>query len=260
MQARNIGIWATVLFWGFAGQANSKTIDWRTDEGRKRFQESQYKADFFHLINNFESQKNKIFCGPTTAAIVLNTLQFGKEKDIPYDMTLLANDDKKYLPADFQPLFNRYTQNNIFTRSPKKRDAVLGRAVPDGKGESRSFGFKLLELYNLFKAYGTTPSLHPLAVKTDLQQIRAKLLKVLEEPDAYLVVNYDRKSLNQKGGGHISPIGAYHQKSDSFLILDVNPNKAPFVWVTTMDLVAAMNTLDGDDKRGYIIVKAGEKK
>jgi len=36
-------------------------------------------------------------------------------------------------------------------------------------------------------------------------------------------VNYKRSAIGQKGGGHISPLGAYDEISDSFLVLDVNP-------------------------------------
>jgi len=37
------------------------------------------------------------------------------------------------------------------------------------------------------------------------------------------IVNYKRSAIGQKGGGHISPLGAYDEISDSFLVLDVNP-------------------------------------
>lgn len=58
----------------------------------------------------------------------------------------------------------------------------------------------------------------------------------------------------QKGGGHISPIGAYDQQSDSFLIMDVNPNKAPWVWVKSRDLISAMRTFDTVENRGYLLI------
>lgn len=87
-------------------------------------------------------------------------------------------------------------------------------------------------------------------------------MKVLEEiktnlktKDDYILVNYSRKSLGQKGGGHISPVAAYDQKSDSFLIMDVNPNKAPWVWLNSKDLIAAMNTFDTLENRGYLLIK-----
>ena len=58
----------------------------------------------------------------------------------------------------------------------------------------------------------------------------------------------------QKGGGHISPLGAYDESSESFLIMDVNPNRAPWVWVRSDELIAAMRTFDTVENRGYLLV------
>jgi hypothetical protein len=76
----------------------------------------------------------------------------------------------------------------------------------------------------------------------------------LKTENDYVLVNYARKALGQVGAGHISPLGAYDAKSDSFLILDVNPYKAPWVWVKSKDLIAAMRTFDTVENRGYILV------
>jgi hypothetical protein len=69
-----------------------------------------------------------------------------------------------------------------------------------------------------------------------------------------VIVNYARKELGQKGGGHISPLGAYDTRSDSFLVMDVNPNAAGWVWVTTEALVRAMRTFDTVENRGYLLI------
>ena len=55
-------------------------------------------------------------------------------------------------------------------------------------------------------------------------------------------------------GGHISPLGAYDEMSDSFLIMDVDPNIAPWVWVESDDLIGAMRTFDTVENRGYVLV------
>lgn len=57
-----------------------------------------------------------------------------------------------------------------------------------------------------------------------------------------MLVNYRRSALNQPGGGHISPIAAYHQKSDRFLILDVAAYKYPPTWVSTKELWNGINS------------------
>ena len=74
----------------------------------------------------------------------------------------------------------------------------------------------------------------------------------------FVVVNYDRKLLDQVGGGHISPVVAYHKLSDSMLVMDVAAHKYPPTWIKTGDLVNAMNTIDSSTgiNRGYLVVSA----
>jgi len=70
-------------------------------------------------------------------------------------------------------------------------------------------------------------------------------------------VNFLRKALGEERGGHISPLGAYDEKADRFLLLDVARYKYPPVWVKTSELFDAMNTADSDNDsktRGYILV------
>lgn len=55
--------------------------------------------------------------------------------------------------------------------------------------------------------------------------------------------------------GHFSPLVAYHEASDQFLILDCFP-LTESVWVDTKLLHEAMMEIDGDSKktRGYILI------
>jgi hypothetical protein len=72
-------------------------------------------------------------------------------------------------------------------------------------------------------------------------------------------VNFLRKALGEERGGHISPLGAYDEKADRFLIFDVARYKYPPVWVKTSDLFDAMNTTDSsnDNKtRGYVLISS----
>ena len=73
-------------------------VGWGSIEGISRLEESNYKTDFFKLANQFESQHNKIFCGPTSAAIVLNSLRVRNGSiQIPEDRTLLTQSDLQYI-------------------------------------------------------------------------------------------------------------------------------------------------------------------
>jgi hypothetical protein len=71
-----------------------------------------------------------------------------------------------------------------------------------------------------------------------------------------VIVNYLRKTIGQERGGHISPIAAYNQRIDRFLILDVSRYKYPPVWVKAVDLWQAIKTIDSDagKTRGFVLV------
>ena len=46
-----------------------------------------------------------------------------------------------------------------------------------------------------------------------------------------MLVNYQREVLGQRRVGHISPVAAYDQASDSVLILDTATYNYPATWV-----------------------------
>ena len=72
-----------------------------------------------------------------------------------------------------------------------------------------------------------------------------------------MIVNFLRSALGEERGGHFSPLGAYDEKEDRFLVLDVARYKYPPAWVRATDLFAAMNTPDSDNDnqtRGYVVI------
>ncbi len=233
-------------------------VPWGSAEGIRRLEQSQFKVDFFKLANHFESQSNKIFCGPTSAAIVLNALRIRQGKiEIPQDTSLLTMEDRRHLPAgEWSPFYQRYTQNNVFFKSPKSRQLVLGKPQVDTEGKSvKDVGFQLRQFGELLGAHGLAVTLRVVDDGLANAEIKNEMIANLKTAHDYVIVNYRRTVLKQKGGGHISPLGAYHQASDSFLILDVTPNKADWVWVKSGLLIAAMRTFDTLENRGYVLVK-----
>jgi len=106
-------------------------------------------------------------------------------------------------------------------------------------------------------------SLYPVAVEVHhaetggVDEFRRLASESLASLNRFVIVNYLRRVLGEEIGGHISPLGAYDEKSDRFLILDVARYKYPPVWVKTADLFDAMNTLDSDNDnktRGYVLI------
>jgi len=253
----------TILFisiQAFGGKV--ELIKWGSDEGVRRLESSKYKVDFFPLANNFESQTNKIFCGPATAAIILNAFRVRNSSlKLPIDDSVMSKVDRKNLSAFFNPLFNRYTQNNIFKVRGKTKAQVLGEPMKVGQKtkKKKDFGFQLAHYAALFELHDIKVVKRSVTDSLSRKSIKKEMLSNLSTKNNYVIVNYARKSLGQKGGGHISPIGAYHKKSDSFLIMDVNPNKADWVWVKADDLITAMNTFDTVENRGYLLVSEGAR-
>jgi hypothetical protein len=72
-----------------------------------------------------------------------------------------------------------------------------------------------------------------------------------------VIVNYDRAVLGQNGSGHVSPIGAYDEETDSVLVLDVARYKYPPVWVPFSTMFDAMQSVDTGSNRSRGIVVVG---
>jgi hypothetical protein len=253
-----VALLASVLSAGLRAQETRPVeaqalLAFASEEGLTRLSRAPAKADFPTLANQFEAQSNAAFCGPTTAAIVLNAIA-GASRDLPRDRSRLRSDDLKHLPATVDLTLPRFTQDNVFDKSPKTRAQVLGEPmVVDGK-TMRDVGFQLRQLDALLHANGAATRLVIVGASNTEAEIRDDLRRNLERGGDYVIVNYIRTAVGQPGGGHISPLGAYDAASDSFLVLDVNPASAGWVWMPTATLVKGMRTFDTVENRGYIVV------
>jgi hypothetical protein len=237
-------------------------VNFTEPESMARLERSKFKVDFFHLANQFESQSNKAFCGPTSSVIVLNALRVGNEQvQKPQDPALMREEDRKLLPPSIDPLFRRYTQNNFFsaeTEQVKSRQQVFGK--PRAEGEKPDGGIQLRQLAGMLQAQGLDVQVRVADEQLTDAAIKTELKQNLKTADDYIIVNYFRPALGQKGGGHISPLGAYDAASDSVLVMDVNPNGQQWVWVKADALIASMRTKDTAENRGFLLVKEGRVK
>src|SRR6516225_7735428 len=77
-------------------------VPFASDEGLARLSRSDARVNFPALANQFEGEYNGAFCGPTSAAIVLNAVK-GRSPDLPRDKSRIRADDLKYLPAGVDP-------------------------------------------------------------------------------------------------------------------------------------------------------------
>jgi hypothetical protein len=188
--------------------------------GQKLLAES-IRADYPLLQANFVSQSRRAFCGVASSVVVLNSLH------------------------NSQPAV---TQSTLFNSSTRK--VINPLKVTFG-------GMTIAQLNKILQANELETKLI-YAADIDIKQFRSLVQKNLNNPEDRILVNYRRPALNQPGGGHISPIAAYHQQSDRFLILDVAAYKYPPTWVKTQELWNGINSIDSSSNRsrGLITIKA----
>jgi phytochelatin synthase len=80
------------------------------------------------------------------------------------------------------------------------------------------------------------------------------LLRHANDPDRRYVINFSRAPIFGGGVGHHSPIGGYLEEEDLVFVLDVNENFRPWL-IERSRLYAAIDTLDGDRKRGLLLIE-----
>ncbi len=235
-------------------------VPFAAKESQARLARSKHLADFFTLANQFEAQMNGGTCGPTTSVIVLNALRPSEDARRPTDRTAFPTEMRKGLPPGMEPVQPRYTQRAFLdARFEQVKPLAQFYGAPDAKG-TRDPGLQLRQLHDVLALHDLDVTLRVVANDAPEKQIREELIGNLGNAGDYVIINYHRQTLGQPGGGHISPLAAYDKKSDSFLIMDVNPNRAPWVWVPARAVIAAMRTTDMAENRGYLLVRESAPK
>ncbi|MEY9361173.1 hypothetical protein ABH994_003894 [Bradyrhizobium yuanmingense] len=79
-------------------------------------------------------------------------------------------------------------------------------------------------------------------------------LRRSNDPRRRYIVNFDRAHIFGAGSGHHSPIGGYFEAEDLVFVLDVNFDFQPWL-VERKRLFNAVNTFDGDKKRGLLFIE-----
>jgi len=239
-------------------------VSWNSEEGKKRFFRSKYNSDFFQLANNYQPQANPLYCGIASSVIILNTIRnaSGKIPNQPEASVLKP----KALGGNVVPynLYSQATLLNEFTDKVKPRKIIQLKNISANDAEDADKfdpGLKLAELKGVLESYKL--SVQKYSADSDIeegaQQLREKLKSVLTEPEQFMLINYKGNMVGQLSSGHISPVGAYDDESDSVLVLDVAGYQNPWLWIPVKDLYASMHTKDGQYYRGYLVVEEGKE-
>lgn len=186
--------------------------------GESLLREADAKADFAMLVEHYESQELRSFCGVASSVIVLNSL--GRELD-------------------------QHSFFDVGSASVKPRFGVMFG------------GMTLEELTAYLEAHGGAAEMH-YADAVAIDEFREIVRENLQDPGNFLLVNYQREVLGQRRVGHISPIGAYDADTDRVLILDTASYNYPPTWVPLTRLHAAMAAVDPSSgkARGFVEIAA----
>lgn len=204
-------------------------VYWDTAQGAALFHGAGVKDHFWTICRYFVSEKFMTYCGIASGVTVLNSL------GVP------APDAPQIYP------YKMFTQDNIFT------DEVLHHRRPL---EVEKGGNTLQQLAGILSEFDVQVDVH-FASAASVDQCRALLVQTLGSPHQRVIVDFDRRTLHQKGAGHFSPLAAYHAGEDRFLLMDVARYKLPPCWVKAAMLHAAMCTIDPSSQksRGLLVVR-----
>ena len=204
-------------------------INFNSNEGEKLLIESNARKDYFPLSIHFVTQNNQAFCGVASMVMVLNAMNIPQPETSVYGK------------------FRIFTQENFFNNPETQKVKPVEKVAREG--------MTLAQLKQFLESYKVKVDMY-YGSEVSLDKFRTLVKTNLQQPNNFILVNYLRKTINQESGGHISPIAAYNEKSDRFLILDVSRYKYPPVWVKTADLWKAINTVDSSTgkSRGFVMI------
>lgn len=117
------------------------------------------------------------------------------------------------------------------------------------KPEHRYFSSTLQELVRVGSTRASSAGCRLRAVRSiegTCSDFRADAMRSIEEGGCVLV-NFSRQVLGYKDSpyaGHVSPIAAYHEATDSFLMMDVAIESYPCCWVPSELLFRGMLSMD----------------
>ena len=208
--------------------AEPTVIYWNSDAGKVLRSRIPADADYWQLSPWFAEQINQTYCSVASAITVLNALPIKKPVD------------PVYAPNAY------FTQSNYFSAEVVK---IISPKTVLFQGMTRDEMARTLARHGVKTISIAGDSL-------DENSLRSLLQKDLGDDGQFVLVNYLRTSVGQKGGGHWSVLAAYDAQSDSVLILDVAKYMYAPVWVGIGTLQKAIATMDetSNKARGLVVV------
>lgn len=220
---------------GHAGQFYQRVlppaqVPFASSDGRLRFKkalENGTMESFFFLAEQFRTQDEPTFCGLTTLAMVLNSLRIDPMRT-------------------WKGAWRWYNEQNLACCFGPERVRAEGLSFDMFSSLARCNGAEVnAKRADADAADAADAHANELNRSSFIADFRNAVRRVSASSQREcLVVCYTREVLGQSGAGHFSPIGGYHEETDSVLIMDVARFKYPPHWVPLTDLADAMLKMD----------------
>ncbi|KAG9324430.1 hypothetical protein KVV02_004450 [Mortierella alpina] len=201
-------------------------VSFTSPKGKQLFREmlgEGYGEGYFSLVGNFTTQSEPAYCGPSSLAMVLNSLEVDPQRQ-------------------WKGAWRWYS------------DELLECCAPAEQVKAKGITFN--QFACLSKCHCDVQVRR--ANQTSLEQFKKDLEMVCSRDDIHMVVSFSRKSLGQTGDGHFSPIGGYVPKSGMVLVLDTARFKYPSYFVSVERLWKSLFPVDAEtgSSRGYFLLSA----
>lgn len=210
-------------------------IPFCSEKGREIFKraiQTEYMNIYFPLSQHFQTQSEVNYCGPTSLAMVLNTLKVDPRRMWKYPWRW----------------YDEYMLNTCVSLETMK-----------------SSGCSFDDLACIARCNKLSVEAVRVSALSSIITFRNDVKRVCSSTNTVIILNYARKIFNQYGTGHFTPIGGYDEKEDMVLILDTARFKHPPHWVSlellfegARKLARAINGYTEEMPRGYYVVKENE--
>lgn len=259
----------------------------KSQEMLKQCIEDGSAHSYFQIADQFQTQADPSYCGPTTMISVFNSLGvdpkkkwkgiwrwyledvikcLNLEKTRDYGMTMeefcIVSKCNGVFTEAFRPeLEEEKTEKEIIQRIEELKLTING-------------GYKFIkekELYQYInknqiiihdsknsecKTAVEGPHPHSTPVKKgNFDFFKTAVYAATRRENFFLVANTSRKALKQTGDGHFSPVVAFHQKSDQLLLLDAARFKYHSMWFNLEQIYNSFKNIDKSTNftRGFIL-------
>ena len=252
-----------VLSFNTIAETPKNIIEFNSEEGIKRLYDSKNRVDFAILAEHFQTESNKYFSGNTSAAIVMNALRFNTDKkNVPLNEKYLKSDEISYA-KEKNILYHYYNEKNVMDKARVNPRQILGIEKADNQPVK---DIVLQELYLAMrrlsdrKSFNFKMLFYVATNHSSKKNQQRTIVKNLNQTKDFVIVNYNPKLIfDTDNDNSYAPLGAYHKESDSFLVMDVSPNKGWF-WLPSDLLFKAMRNKHHGRNRGIIFIGGKDKK